>query len=185
VSASCGPQFVNCQIEKRGAVPGGPRLFFLLPREEDNVLKGISLDHLSRADRPLMAMGHGDELVIADGTFLQPALPGGSCGPTPRRSRAPGCHPGSLPLDPYVTHPVALHGSCSRRHGEDGHLGRVPADHRPARAFFPRVSSSWTICILRTYALRIRGGLATGENGDYANIILKKGLVKPENPGGK
>lgn len=125
----------------------------------------------------LMEMGHGDELVLADGNFP-------SASHTARLIRADGHGVVPLldailtlfPLDTYVAHPATL-------------MQVVPGDtvktpiwdefsdvlHRRTQletpfeqverfAFYERAK--------RAYAI-----VATGESALYANVILKKGVI--------
>jgi L-fucose mutarotase len=128
----------------------------------------------------LMAMGHGDELVIADGNFP-------SASHARRLLRADGHGVPTLldailrffPLDPYVPHAVALMAvvpgdTATTDIWEE--YRRIVRRHEPAFrefemverfAFYERARSAYAV-------------LATSETAIYANIILKKGLVKPE-----
>jgi len=125
----------------------------------------------------LMEMGHGDEIVIADGNF--PAASHAQ-----RLVRCDGLDATPLldailqlfPLDTYVKHPVAL-------------MALVPGDtYRPEiwqvykktvqkhkkgftefemverHAFYDRARKAYAI-------------VATGEAARYANLILKKGVL--------
>jgi L-fucose mutarotase len=149
------------------------------------VLKGIPSIISPRLIAALMVMGHGDELVIADGNFP-------SAGIARRLLRADGhgvpalldAILGLFPLDPYVTHPVALMalvpGDTAKTDIWEEYR-RIIGRHEPSFrefelverfAFYERARSAYAV-------------VATSEMAMYANIILKKGLVKPENPGGK
>ncbi len=133
----------------------------------------------------LMSMGHGDELVIGDGNF-----PAASVAQRLLRADGHGIPPlldailELFPLDSYVLRPVAL-------------MAVVPGDtaktdiwnvyreivgrHEPAFidfelverfAFYKRAHAACAV-------------LATGETSIYANIILRKGLVRLKSPGQK
>jgi len=126
----------------------------------------------------LMEMGHGDEIVIADGNF-----PSASIARRLVRADGHGVPPllkavlTLFPLDSYVPHAVAL-------------MQRVPGDTTPTPiwdqyrsilkasgeafsdfeyverfAFYERAKQAYAV-------------VATGESALYANIILKKGVVK-------
>ncbi len=126
----------------------------------------------------LMEMGHGDEIVIADGNF-----PSASIARRLVRADGHGVPPllkavlTLFPLDIYVPKPVAL-------------MQRVPGDTTPTPiwdeyrsivkasgekfddfeyverlAFYERAKQAYAV-------------VATGEGALYANIILKKGVVK-------
>ena len=141
------------------------------------MLKGIpailSPDLLS----VLMSMGHGDELVIADGNF-----PSASLARRLLRADGHGVPPlleailSFFPLDPYVPQAVALMavvpGDTAKTEIWDEYR-RIVKRHDPAFrefqmverfAFYERARSAYAI-------------LATSETAIYANIILKKGLV--------
>jgi len=125
----------------------------------------------------LMEMGHGDELVIADGNF-----PAASIAQRLVRADGLGCPAlldailDLLPLDQYVAKPVALmevvpgdpyqpviweeYRTILRRH----ETAFTDFEYVERFAFYERAR--------RAYAV-----LATSEMALYANIILKKGVV--------
>ena len=127
----------------------------------------------------LQEMGHGDEIVLADGNF-----PGASI--ARRLARCPGAGiPGLLeavlklmPLDTYVESPAALmeivpgddfkpviwekYRSILKASGEKFD----DFEFVERFAFYERAK--------RTYAV-----VATSEQSLYANIILKKGIIRP------
>ena len=147
------------------------------------MLKGISPLISPELLKALCEMGHGDELVIADGNF-----PCHSVGKNSVVIRADGHGVPELldailkliPLDPYVEKPVALMevvpgDSCPTpeiwatyekilRHHEPENC-RIDMTER--FAFYERAKNAYLI-------------IATGETAIYANILLKKGVVKPE-----
>jgi L-fucose mutarotase len=127
--------------------------------------------------KTLMEMGHGDEIVLADGNF-----PAASCANRLIRSDGHGI-PDLLdsminffPLDTYVKRPVAL---MNVQAGDPeppvweqyrtvlrDESGHVPAFDLVERfAFYERAKKAYAI-------------VATGERALYANIILKKGVVE-------
>lgn len=127
--------------------------------------------------KTLMEMGHGDEIVLADGNYFVG-------GHAPKVLRADGLGIPELldailkffPLDPYVTHPVALmqltpgdpvktpiwdeYRAIVKKHNpkvkETEHIERF--------AFYERARKAYVT-------------VTTGEKALYANIILKKGVV--------
>ena len=125
-------------------------------------------------------MGHGDELVIADGNF-----PAESIGKNAAVIRADGHGVPELldavlqliPLDQYVEKPAALmkvvpgdpvvpviwdeYRALLQKHGEDP--DKVEMTER--FAFYERAKNAYAI-------------IATGETAIYANILLKKGVVQ-------
>lgn len=125
----------------------------------------------------LMEMGHGDELVIADGNF-----PAASIAQRLIRADGHGVPPvleavlKLFPLDIYVPKPVALmqvvpgdkvetpiwdvYDRIIRASGEkfDGF------ENVERFAFYERAKNAYAV-------------VATGESALYANIILKKGVV--------
>ena len=141
------------------------------------MLKGIPAILSPQLLATLMEMGHGDEIVIADGNF--PAASVAS-----RLIRSDG-HGGSellrailelLPLDTYAEAPVALMKVVAgdppdpaiwaeyRRIVEEAEGRQVAIEQVERFAFYERSR--------RAYAV-----VATGERATYANVILKKGLV--------
>ena len=144
--------------------------------EDENMLKGIPDIISPELLKILDEMGHGDEIVIADGNF-----PTASMGKREVRADGHGV-PEMLdailqlfPLDTYVEAPVAL-------------MEVVPGDpvvpviwdefkeiiekRDPAKieymerfAFYERAKKAYAI-------------IATGEKAIYANVLLKKGVVK-------
>ncbi len=125
----------------------------------------------------LMEMGHGDELVIADGNF-----PGASIAKRLVRLDGHGV-PDVLravlklfPLDSYVDFPVSLMqvvpGDIVATPIWDEYRSLIKASGEPFKdfenverfAFYERARSSYAVVM-------------TGETALYANIILKKGVV--------
>lgn len=141
------------------------------------MLKGIPSILSPELLKILMEMGHGDEIVIADGNF-----PAASIAQRLVRLDGHGC-PEVLeailklfPLDIYVEHPVALmqvvpgddvetpiwdeYDTIVRASGEkyDGF------ENIERFAFYERAKKAYAV-------------IATSESALYANIILKKGVV--------
>lgn len=147
------------------------------------MLKGISPLISPELLKVLCEMGHGDELVIADGNF-----PSHSVGKDAVVIRADGHGVPELldavlkliPLDPYVEKPVALMevvpgDTCPTPEIWDVYK-KILNRHEPNNcaidmterfAFYDRAKKAYLI-------------IATGETAIYANILLKKGVVKPE-----
>jgi L-fucose mutarotase len=149
------------------------------------VLKGIPSIISPELMAALMSMGHGDELVIADGNFP-------SAGVARRLLRADGHGVTEIldailrffPLDPYIPHPVALMavvpGDTAKTPIWDEYR-RIVRDREPDRADF---------AFLERFAFyeRARAAfavIATSEKALYANIILTKGIVRPGDQAGK
>lgn len=143
------------------------------------MLKGISPLIPPDLLKILAEMGHGDEIVISDGNF--PAASHAK-----RLVRCDG-HPipellnavlPLFPLDSYVEHPAALMAVVPGdtvetpiwQQYEDiikTHTGMTDAfEHVERFAFYERAKQAYAI-------------VATGEAALYANIILKKGVIKP------
>ena len=142
------------------------------------MLKGISPVISPDLIKVLMEMGHGDELVIADGNF-----PAASIAQRLVRADGLGCPIlldailSLFPLDQYVEKPVALmavvpgdpyqpviwddYRDIVRKH----ETTFTDFDYVERFAFYERARSAYAV-------------LATGEMALYANIILKKGVVK-------
>ncbi len=145
------------------------------------MLKGISPILSPELLKALAEMGHGDELVIADGNF-----PCHSVGKNSIVIRADGHGVPEildavlklLPLDVYVEKPVALMAvakgdTCGTPEiwtEYENILSKHEPDHHEIEYverfdFYDRASKSYLI-------------IATGEKAIYANILLKKGVVK-------
>lgn len=146
------------------------------------MLKGIPPVLSPELMKVLMEMGHGDELVIADGNF-----PAQSVGSGCRVIRADGHGVPELldavlrflPLDRYVEKPVALMAvtpgdpvqpTIWETYREILET-REPEHHETEWierfAFYERARHAYAI-------------IATGETAIYANILLKKGVVPAE-----
>ncbi len=145
------------------------------------MLKGIPAVLSPELLKVLCEMGHGDEIVIADGNF-----PTESVGKNAKVVRLDGHGVPEIldavlqliPLDPYVEKPVAL---MEVTPGDDCPTPEIWATyeailnkHEPANheidyterfAFYERAKKAYCI-------------VATGEGAIYANILLKKGVVK-------
>ncbi|HDS85163.1 MAG TPA: L-fucose mutarotase [Phycisphaerales bacterium] len=140
------------------------------------------LKHISNLISPellkiLMEMGHGDEIVLADGNFPAASI-------ARRLVRADGHPIPSLleavlklfPLDSYVPHPAALMqvvaGDPVKTPIWDEYRKILTASGEPFTdfehverfAFYERAKQAYAV-------------VATGETALYANIILKKGVV--------
>jgi L-fucose mutarotase len=142
------------------------------------MLKGISPLISPDLIKILMEMGHGDELIIADGNF-----PAGSV--ARRLVRADGLNAPPLleailqifPLDTYVEKPVGL-------------MAVVPGDpYKPLiweeyRAILKKNNPAFTdFEAIERFAFYERARqayavVATSEMAQYANLVLKKGVVK-------
>ena len=125
----------------------------------------------------LMEMGHGDELVIADGNFPAAAL-------AQRLVRADG-HGGPaileavlqlFPLDIYVARPVALMQKVPGDSVEtpiwETYRSILKGSGEPFEDFESVERFAFYERARRAYAI-----VATSESALYANIILKKGVV--------
>ena len=145
------------------------------------MLKGISPLISPELLKALAQMGHGDELVIADGNF-----PCHSVGKNSIVVRADGHGVPEIlaavleliPLDTYTEKPVALMevvkgdtcGTPEIWHIYEEILTKYEPDHHGIDyterfAFYERAKGAYLI-------------IATGEKAIYANILLKKGVVK-------
>lgn len=141
------------------------------------MLKGIPSILSPELLKVLMEMGHGDEIVLADGNFPSASI-------AQRLVRADGHGVPELldailrffPLDTFVDAPVALmamvpgreipapvwdvyHGIVDSRSPEANKF-----EHVERFAFYERAKKAYAV-------------VATGEKALYANIILKKGVV--------
>ena len=142
------------------------------------MLKGISPAISPELIKALMEMGHGDELVIADGNFPAARI-------AQRLVRADGLGCSVLldailsifPLDQYVEKPVALMavvpGDAYKPVIWEDYLKIVQQyepdftdfEYMERFAFYERARKAYAV-------------LATSEMALYANIILKKGVIK-------
>jgi L-fucose mutarotase len=126
----------------------------------------------------LMEMGHGDELVIADGNFPAANL-------AQRLVRADGLGGATMldailqmmPLDQYVSAPVALMavvaGDTVKPVIWDEYRAII-VRHEPMFTDFEMVERfAFYERAKKAYAV-----LATSEAAQYANVILKKGVIK-------
>lgn len=124
----------------------------------------------------LMEMGHGDEIIIADGNF-----PSASMGKRLIRLDGHGVPEvlsailELMPLDTYVDNPVALmevvKGDTYKPEIWDTYKeviqqkeGEKKIENIERFAFYDRAKEAYAV-------------IATGETSLYANIILKKGVV--------
>ena len=145
------------------------------------MLKGIPPILSPELLKALCEMGHGDELVIADGNF-----PSQSIGKNAVVVRADGHGAAGIldavlqliPLDAYVDKPVALMelvpgDTCGTPAIWDTYRN-ILTKHEPNNsdiqmterfAFYERAKDAYLI-------------IATGETAIYANVLLKKGVVK-------
>ena len=139
------------------------------------MLKGISPVLSPELLKILMEMGHGDEIVLGDGNFPAASM-------AKRLVRLDGHDVPTVleailklfPLDDFVKEPVALMGVVP---GDDyvpeiqetyrKLIGPVRIEEMERFAFYERAKQAYAI-------------VATGEWALYANIILKKGVVKPD-----
>ena len=145
------------------------------------MLKGLSPLISPELLKALAEMGHGDELVIADGNF-----PCHSVGKEAIVIRADGHGVPEIldailkliPLDTYTDKPVALMevvkgdtcGTPEIWQTYEEILSKYEPDHHDIDyterfAFYERAKGAYLI-------------IATGEKAIYANILLKKGVVK-------
>ncbi len=145
------------------------------------MLKGIPSILSPELLKALCEMGHGDELVIADGNF-----PSQSIGKNSAVVRADGHGAAEIldavlkliPLDVYVEKPVALMeivpGDACPTPEIWGKYEEILHHHEPDNcniemmerfAFYERAKKAYLI-------------IATGETAIYANVLLKKGVVK-------
>lgn len=142
------------------------------------MLKGIPNVISPELLKILMEMGHGDELVIADGNFPAASV-------AQRLVRADGLG-GTvmldailqlMPLDQYVPAPVALMAVVAGDTVQPviwDEYRAIIAHHEPSFvdfelmerfAFYERAKKAYAV-------------LATSEAAQYANVILKKGVIR-------
>lgn len=139
------------------------------------MLNGIPKNVSSDLLKVLMEMGHGDEIVLSDGNY--PATSSGNLLVRCIGLGVPELLDSILtlmPLDDYVESPVAMMESptpeeppiwATYREIIKKHAGDVKISHMEHDAFIDRAR--------KTYAI-----VATSEEATYANILLRKGVVK-------
>lgn len=142
------------------------------------MLKGIPSILSPELLKIMMEMGHGDEIIIADGNF-----PAASHAQRLVRCDGHGVPEvleamlKLLPLDQYVESPVALMSVVpgdpvvpviwDEYKAEIAKYGDVKIEYLEHFAFYERAKKAYAI-------------IATGEKAQYANVILKKGVVKEQ-----
>lgn len=142
------------------------------------MLKGIPAILTPELLKILMEMGHGDELVLADGNFPRSAHP-------PRVVRCDGHGIPELmdailrfmPLDTYVDNPAVLMAVLPG----DPYVPEIWSEYREiGRKYETQGLREVSIGRFEFYerAQKAYAVVATGERALYANIILKKGVVK-------
>jgi len=142
------------------------------------MLKGIPNIISPDLMKALMEMGHGDEIVLADGNF--PA--------TSHTSKLLRCDGHAipelleailkfLPIDTYVDHPLALMAVVSgdpvqptiweeyKEIVQKELETVIPFEFMDRFEFYERTKKAFAV-------------VATSEKAQYANIILKKGVIK-------
>ncbi len=142
------------------------------------MLKGIPSILSPELLKVLMEMGHGDEIVIADGNFPSAAI-------AQRLIRLDGHNVPEIldavmkffPLDTYVDEPIAL---MSVVPGDD----EAPTIWDEYRSIINKYEpDNCKIGFVSRFdfyerAKKAYAVIATGETAIYANILLKKGVVK-------
>lgn len=142
------------------------------------MLKGIPSILSPELLKIMMEMGHGDEIIIADGNF-----PAASHAQRLVRCDGHGVPEvleamlKLLPLDQYVESPVAIMSVVpgdpivpviwDEYKAEIAKYGDVKIEYLERFAFYERAKKAYAI-------------IATGEKAQYANVILKKGVVKEQ-----
>jgi len=126
----------------------------------NNMLKGIPNILSPELLKVLMEMGHGDEIVIADGNFppLLEAIVQ------------------FFPLDTFVKQPVTLMAVVP---GDNYSPDIWPVYESIIRKFNPRFNNFEMLNRFEFYdrAKKAYAIVTTGEMARYANIILKKGII--------
>lgn len=141
------------------------------------MLKGIPAILSPELLKVMMEMGHGDEIVIADGNF-----PGASMAKRLIRLDGHGVPEilsamlTLMPLDTYVDEPVQLMDLAPQD-------TEIPAIWGTYKTIIDRAQKNVTIGKTERQAFYDRAKqayaiVATGETAIYANILLKKGVVQ-------
>jgi L-fucose mutarotase len=128
-----------------------------------------------------MEMGHGDEIVIADGNFPSASIAAATISKKFVRLDGHGVPEildavlQLMPLDTFVEKPVALMDNGDSEHRPEvwteyekivnKYEGEKSIELVERYAFYTRAKSAYAI-------------VASGETATYANIILKKGVVQ-------
>ena len=142
------------------------------------MLKGIPSILTPELLKVLMEMGHGDELVLADDNFPKFAHPANVI-----RLDGHGIPEildailRFLPLDSYVEHPTILMAVTDG----DPYVPEIWEEYRRIAAKYePEGAREEAIDRFAFYerARKAYAVVTTGETALYANIILKKGVVK-------
>lgn len=127
----------------------------------------------------LRAMGHGDEIAIVDANY-----PGDSAGPALVRLDGISATDvldavlSLMPLDDFVDEAalcMQVVGNAGKREPVMDEMATIVSRHEPAMslasmerfAFYERVSKAYAI-------------IQTGERRLYGNILLKKGIIRPQ-----
>ncbi len=128
----------------------------------------------------LRAMGHGDEIVIVDANY-----PAESAGPQVVRldgvdaTRALDAILSVMPLDDFVPE------ACWRMQVVGAPDAEQPVFGEFRKVIAAREGAKFKLASLERFAFYARANscfavVATGERRLYGNIILKKGIVRPE-----
>lgn len=147
------------------------------------MLKGIPNIISPDLLKALCEMGHGDELVIADGNF-----PVHSVGRDAAVIRADGHGVPEIldavlqliPLDTYTEKPVGL---MEVVRGDDCPIPKIWDEYR--QILEKREPCHHSVEYIERFAFYERAKkayliIATGESAAYANVLLKKGVIKAE-----
>ena len=141
------------------------------------MLKGIPSILSPELLKILMEMGHGDEIILADGNF-----PAASC--AQRLVRCDGHGVPELleailkffPLDSFVPRPVSLMAVVPG----DTYVPEIWEEYRDIIAKFENRAVDFEFVERFEFYVRTKKAyavVATGEAARYANIILKKGII--------
>ncbi|AXI39055.1 fucose isomerase [Bacillaceae bacterium ZC4] len=141
------------------------------------MLKGIPKNLSPELLKILMEMGHGDEIVIADGNFPAANF-------AQRLVRADGHGVPELldsildlfPLDTFVDKPVALMQVVNQNESKPS----IWDEYK--KLLEKKCSEPWDIEFMERFSFYERAKnayaiIATSESALYANIILKKGVI--------
>ena len=141
-----------------------------------------NLDPLLTPDllQVLRAMGHGDEIVLVDANY-----PAESAGPQVVRldgieaTRALDAVLSVMPLDDFVPE------ACWRMEVVGAAEGEQPIFEEFRAIIAKREGAKFKLASLERFAFYARARecfavVATGERRLYGNIILKKGIVRPD-----
>ncbi|HZJ78257.1 MAG TPA: RbsD/FucU domain-containing protein [Clostridia bacterium] len=144
------------------------------------MLKNISPILSPELLKVLMEMGHGDEIVIADGNFPSASIADSTVSKNLIRCDGHAVPEildailALMPLDTHVENPVSLMDNDDSENSPSiwNEYRKIVKKHEGEKGFEIIERYAFYTRAKKAYAI-----VATGETAIYANIILKKGVV--------